>query len=671
MITRTFRRLTIPLAAIFCIPIATQAKVTRVEITSRAPITGTFGAAGRYELITGRFFGEVDPKDPKNAIITDLKLAPRDARGLVDYSATFQIAKPVDMSKASGFLLYDVPNRGNGRAEGNADGHINVVSGWQGDIPDNPRQQTMTVPVARHPDGSPVTGPVVVRLLNMPKGASTVAMTGGIGAGTPRPAPLSLDTKKAKLIRRSSDRDPGTVIPAGDWAFADCSSTPFPGKPDAGHVCLKAGFDPAYAYEVTYTAKDPLVLGLGFAATRDLNTFLRYSPGAAGAPNPVAGQVKWALARGVSQSGNYLRTYLNLGFNQGEDGKVVFDGMNPHIAGRQVPLNIRFGVPGGASSLYDAGSEGALWWARYDDKVRGLGTTSLLDRCNATKTCPKIIETFGSTEFWGLRMSPDLIGTDAKADLPLPANVRRYFLAGTTHGGGPGGFDVIARDAKGTGQCNLPANPNPQSDETRALMKALAIWVAKGTEPPLSNYPTLAKGDLVLPTSQSLGFPTIPGAPSPDGKFLDFFVYDYGPGYIRKDTSGLMTKAPPAITYGLVPSRAPRVDSDGNETSGIRSVQLQAPLGTYVGWNVQATGYYAGQQCGFTGGFIPFEATKAERLASGDPRPSLEERYASHADYVARVKTASVSLVSQGYLLQDDADRLVAQAQASNVLKGR
>ncbi len=652
-------------------PLAAQAKVTKVEITSRALMAGTFGAAGRYELITGRFFGEVDPKDPRNAIITDLKLAPRNARGLVEYSATFQIAKPVDMGAASGFLLYDVPNRGNGRAAGNADGHINVVSGWQGDIPASPNQQTMSVPVARNADGSPVTGPVVVRLLNMPRGASTVAMTGGIGAGVPRPAPLSLDSAKAKPIRRSSDRDPGTVIPANDWAFADCSATPFPGKPDSGHVCLKGGFDPANAYEVTYTAKDPLVLGLGFAATRDLNTFLRYSKGTAEAPNPVAGQVKWALARGVSQSGNYLRTYLNLGFNQGEDGKIVFDGVNPHIAGRQVPLNIRFGVPGGASSLYDAGSEGALWWTRYDDKVRGLGTTSLLDRCNATKTCPKIIETFGSTEFWGLRMSPNLVGTDAKADLPLPANVRRYFFAGTTHGGGPGGFDVVAREAKGTGQCSLPANPNPQSDETRALMRALADWVAKDKAPPPSSYPTLAKGDLVLPTSQTLGFPVIPGAPSPDGKFLDFYVYDFGPGYIAKDTSGVMTKVPPGIRYGLVPSLAPRVDADGNETAGIRSVQLQAPLGTYVGWNVQATGYYAGQQCGFTGGFIPFEATKAERMARNDPRPSLEERYASHDAYVAKVKAAATSLVSDGYLLQDDADRLVAQAQASNVLKGR
>jgi hypothetical protein len=202
-------------------------------------------------------------------------------------------------------------------------------------------------------------------------------------------------------------------------------------------------------------------------------------------------------------------------------------------------------------------------------------------------------------------------------------------------------------------------------------MKSLADWVATGAEPPPSLYPTLAKGDLVLPTSQALGFPTIPGKPSPDGKFLDFYVYDFGRGYIAKDTSGVMTKVPPAIRYGVVASLAPRVDADGNETSGVRSVQLQAPLGTYVGWNVQATGYYTGQQCGFTGGFIPFAETRAGRLAAADPRPSLEERYTSHADYMAKVRAAAVSLVSQRYLLQDDADRLVAQADASAVLRGR
>ena len=649
---------------------AAQAKVVRVEIASRAPIAGTFGQAGAYELITGRFYGEVDPKDPKNAIITDLKFAPKNARGLVEYSATFQIAKPLDMAKASGVLVYNVPNRGNGRAGGDPDGHVRVVSGWQADMPANPNLQLMSVPVARNPDGSSIIGPVIVRFFDMPKGSASLPLWSGIGRLEPQPQPASLDATKAHLTRRSSDSAATVTIPAGDYAFADCRAQPFPGRPDPTQLCLKGGFDPAYAYELTYTAKDPLVQGLGFAATRDLNAFLRHCVDSPAAPNPVAGKIKWAIGVGASQSGNYLRTFLNLGFNQGEDGKIVFDGLNPHIAGRAVPLNVRFAVPGGAAQLYEPGSDGTLWWTKYDDKARGLGPVSLLTRCTASHTCPKVMETFGSAEFWGLRMSPNLVGTDAKADVPLPANVRRYYFPAVTHGGGAGGFAVLPRSAPGAGGCARPANPDPVAEEYRALTKAFVSWVATGAEPPPSLYPTLAHGDLVDPAGPDLGFPVIPGAPSPAGKYMPLYQYDFGPGLIRADMSGVLTQNPPTITRTL-PTRVPRVDADGIEIAGLRSVQARVPLGTYIGWSVQASGYFAGQQCGFAGGYIPFAATKAEREATHDPRPSLEERYGTHAAFVAKVKAAADDLVAHRYLLPEDAERIVHDAEASQVLAGR
>jgi hypothetical protein len=643
-------------AALLFVAGAAQAKVVRIEVESRAPI------AGGYELITGRFYGELDPKDAKYAIITDLSRAAKNARGLVEYSATFQIAKPVDMAKASGFLFYNVPNRGNGRAGADPEGHIRVVSGWQGDIPPSANAQTATVPLAKG-----VTGPVEVRFVDMPAGSKSLPMRGGLGAGVPLSPAASLDSHKAQLVRRTSDDQPGAAIPASDFAFADCSATPFPGKADPTRLCLKDGFDPKYAYELRYIAKDPPILGIGFAATRDLNDFLRFSTGA---DNPVTGKVRWTIAVGVSQSGNYLRSFVNLGFNQGEDGKQIFDAINPQIAGRHVPLNVRFAVPGGASGMYEPGSEGVLWWSKYDDKARRLPAASLLDRCTATKTCPKVFETFGSSEFWGLRMSPNLVGTSADTDIPLPANVRRYYFPSVTHGGGQGGFAVLPRNAAGTGGCVLPANPNPTTDQLRALTRALQDWVATGKEPPPSVYPTLAKGDLVPPTSQHLGFPVIPGSPAPDGHFNTFLVYDFGPGYVRKDVTGVMSLVPPKLT-GVRPSLVPKVDADGNETSGLKSVQAMVPLGTYLGWNVQAGGYFAGKQCGFTGGYIPFAATRAERLANGDPRPSLEERYATHAAFVAKVREAAAGQVAAGYLLPADATRIVAEADASAVLRGR
>jgi hypothetical protein len=639
-----------------------EAKVVRVEIERRSALPGTFGSAGAYELITGRFFGELDPKDPRNAIITDLSRAPRNGRGRVEYSATFQIAKPVDMAKASGFLFYNVPNRGNGRAAGDPDGPVRVVSGWQGDIPPAPNLQTATVPVA-----GGVTGPIVVRFVDMPAGSKSLPIRAGLGAGVPQSHPVSMASARARLIKRRSDDEPGTPVAAADFAFADCSTTPFPGKPDPTRLCVKGGFDPAYAYELRYIAKDPPVLGIGFAATRDLNEFLRYSRAA---DNPLAGKVKWTIAVGVSQSGNYLRSFTNLGFNQGEGGEIVFDAINPQIAGRHVPLNVRFAVPGGASGMYEPGSEGVLWWGRYEDKARHLSAASLLDRCSASKTCPKVFEIFGSSEFWGLRMSPNLVGTGADRDIALPANVRRYYFPSVTHGGGRGGFQVLPRNAPGFGACLLPANPNPTSDQLRALQQALEDWVAKGIEPPPSVYPTLAHSDLVLPTSQHMGFPPIPGAPSPDGHFNVFVVYDFGPTYIRRDVSGVMSQVPPR-RLGVLPSLVPRVDADGNEIAGLKSVQAMVPLGTYLGWNVQARGYSAGKQCGFQGGYIPFAATRAERLANGDPRLSLEERYGTHEGFVAKVSLAAAQLVAERYLLAEDGRRLVADAEASAVLRGR
>lgn len=639
-----------------------QAEVLRMEVASRAPAQTQPG----HEILIGRFFGELDPRDPRNAVITDIQLAPRNARGMVEYSATFEIAKPVDLSRASGFLFYNVPNRGNGRATPDADGHIRVVSGWQSDLAEAPGRQTLRAPIARNRDGSPITGPHTVRFVDMPRGGNGLPLLGGIGAGAPSPLPFTTDTAKARLVRKRGEYDAGEAIPARDFAFGDCRTAAFPGTPDPTRLCLRGGFDPAHAYELTYTAKDPLVQGIGFAATRDLNTFLRSAPASAG--NPVAGGVKWTIAVGVSQSGNYLRTFLNLGFNQGEDGKRVFDGMNPQIAGRQVPLNLRFGVPGGAASLYDAGSEGALWWSAYDDRTRGLGRTSLLDSCNRTNTCPRIFETFGSTEFWGLRMSPNLVGTDAARDIPLPANVRRYYFPSVTHGSGNGAWAVVARTAPGFGQCALPANPNSTAEHIRALQKALEAWVARDEAPPPSLYPTLAKGELVLPTAQHLGFPAIPGAPAPDGKFKTFLLYDFGPTYLRRTASGVISKSPPTIG-GTITSLVPRVDADGNEVGGVRTPWMQVPLGTYLGWNVQASGYYAGQQCGFQGGYIPFAQTRAERMRRGDPRPSLEERYGNHQGFVDRVRAATQDLVRQRLLLPEDAARIVREADASSVLK--
>lgn len=634
--------------------VSMEARLTRLVIEKTEP-------SGQYEMLSGRFYGELNPKDPHNAIITDIDSAEKNARGLVEYSATFTIAKPVDMSSASGVMIYSVVNRGNGAATASAAGHVSVVSGWQGDVVPRANVQTIQVPVA-----AGLTGPVLARFINMPANSTTLSLSTAV-SGLLYQRPATLDTTKATLNKRASEK--GEIIPiaSSDWAFADCTTVPFPGTADPSKICAKGGFDPAYLYELVFTAKDPLVLGVGYAATRDLNSFLRYADkDDAGNPNPVAKKISWVVSQGNSQSGNFIRSYIHLGFNQDEQGRIVWDGANPHIAGRQLALNYRFAVGGGIANPYEPGSEAALWWNDYPDKVRHRETAGMLDRCRATKTCPKIFETFGTLEFWELRMSPNLVGTDAKADIPIPDNVRRYYFPGTTHGGGRGGFNTAAPNPPNG--CVLPANPNPESDTMRALTADLIDWVTKGTAPPQSRYPRLDHGDLVKPTAAATGFPAIPRVPSPDGLVNPLFDYDFGPDFKYNDLSGVITKEPPAIKQAILPL-VPRVNKDGNDEVGVPSVLLHAPLGTYTGWNVTAAGFNKGQICGLNGAFIPFAKTKAERMASGDPRPSLEERYASHDAYVATVKTAAEKAVKERFLLQADADKLIAEAEASNVLK--
>jgi hypothetical protein len=372
------------------------------------------------------------------------------------------------------------------------------------------------------------------------------------------------------------------------------------------------------------------------------------------------------LSRGNSQSGNFIRTYLHLGFNQDEDNRIVWDGVNPHIAARMLALNIRFANPGGAAGPYEPGSEGPVWWSDYADATRNRPAAGLLNRCKATNTCPKILETFGGLEFWYLRESPGLVGTDAKHDIPLPSNVRRYFLPGTTHGGGRGGFNVAP--AAVPAGCALPANPNPETETQKALIAAMVDWVTKGTEPPPSKYPLLEKGELVEASAKAMGWPMIPGAPAPDGLINSVVDHDFGSGFVYRDLSGLITNEPPPVKR-ILPTLVPKVDADGSDVGGVPSVLRQAPLGSYLGWNPTAVGFDKGKQCGLQGGYIPFEMTKADRVAKGDPRLSLEERYRDHGGYVAAVRAAAGKAVRERYLLREDADRLVAEATASSVLK--
>ncbi|HWF04982.1 MAG TPA: alpha/beta hydrolase domain-containing protein [Candidatus Angelobacter sp.] len=642
---------------------------------------------------------------------------------MVEYTATFFIVKPIDMSKASGLLWHDVPNRG-GRvtivdAE-KAFGDVGISSGWQGDNQGG-TDQTRTnndwvhVPTAFNADGSSITGTVLARIINPTTGPTSAGL---FVQANPFPyLPATFDTTKATLTEHLHETMTGLVtlgntIASADWAWAHCDAThPFPGTPSGTEICLRNGFDGNKLYQVVFTAKDPLVLGVGFAAFRDVESFFKHAVADDnGQPNPIARSIRFSISRGVSQSGNFLRGWLHLGFNQDEAGRQVSDGMWPIIAGRRINMNARWAQPDGVLELYEPGSEGPQWWSDYEDNVRGLPQRGILDRCHDTHTCPKIIEHFGAAEIWELKLGIEWVGTDGKQDIPIPENVRRYYIPSTTHGGtttpaGTNLFDFVPNNPScpgnkwGTGA--LKGNPIPHTETVNAIRVHFRDWVMKGKNPPDNFYPRINtpgkdaedhdgngrggnnRANMVTPTLAAMGFPSgvpqlkdlaprAPEAATINGVDETPFInpvldYDWGPEFDPNNGSGIPTNFPPPIKH-VINMLVPRTDSDGNELGGVPVVLRDAPLGSYFGWNITSAGFHKSQNCDYTGGYVPFSVTKADRIASGDPRPSLQERYETHAGYVAAVQAAAAHAVASGFLLQADADSLIAAAQASHVL---
>ncbi|MBB4225148.1 alpha/beta hydrolase domain-containing protein [Variovorax sp. 375MFSha3.1] len=650
-------------------PAAATAPKYKLAITATEDVAGTFGSVGAYEKITGTFTGEVDPKDARNAIIQDLQLAPLNANGKVEYTSDFVLFKPKDMSKASGVLRYDAPNRGN---IVNLDpyfasrGYVFLTAAWQGDVPAAAGKLTLKVPVAKNADGSIITGTYRAELLPTAATNDSLPLPGGpFNAAMQAYPTASLDNTKPGyvLTRRINEGDARQLIPASDWKFAKCSAaTPFPGTPDETNVCLKDKWDPAYLYELVYVAKDPKVMGLGLAALRDMISFFhRDASDSSGTANPVAAAIKNTIASGVSQCGNFMKTFVHLGFNEDRAGQKVFDGVFAQIAARQTNINMRFSIPGGGGGVRadhtafgQAGTRG-LSKDYVDDVAQRRG--GILSRCEASGTCPKLFIGFSGTEFYVLQGSPLLTDAWGTTDLVQPANARVYYYASTHHLLGLASLPGPSAGALYATNGNAGVIP-----VVRALYQNLEDWVVKGTTPPDSQVPKIADATLVRP--QQVKFPAIPGV-SYTGLVNNYSLLDWGPGYRPQDESGIATQVPPAYLGRDYAILVPQVDTDGNDLAGIRSLDVAVPLGTNTGWN------YTGvpgriDQAGLFGSYFPFAKTAA--LRGADPRPSLQERYTDQAGYVAAVTAAANDLVAKRFMLRVDADAAIANAVANPVL---
>ena len=614
----------------------------------------SFGPAGPYELIVARAYMSLAPHSRINRRIVDIDMAPTDRRGRVTYDTQVVILRPIDLSKGSGNLVYEVINRSLGGIDLDgkaldrtglydvllARGDVIVNAAWQGELtPQHPvanLDQLMTMlgskPIyAALPPALEGGQPVVRRI------RAQMAAFDPLSAQPVTRIPLDYPATKTPDLKgywRRHESDMPRAIPADKLRLTDpyhLSIDPVPG---------------AVAYDIFYNAAGSTVAGTGFAVPRDLISFLRHDRGdARRGVNPLLdsrGQpaIHRAYAIGLSQSGRYLRGFLRYGFNEDASGRAVFDGLLPVVAGgRGGYFNSLFASPGLIPGELAGHRDLDIFPFAYpvlEDPVSGR-RDGLLRLCQQTDTCPKVIQIDSENEVatgwgWMLTTRPDGGAID-----PQPDNVRLYAIAGGDHSG-------VRAMAICRGQAPAPVRWQPY---VRAAFVLIDEWARRGTPPPPSRYPTLADGTLVSAQEAKGAWPHIAGYPFVTARNLPEY-------WVAGD--------PLPVSRGAYPFLVPARDADGNALGGIHDPLLAVPMGTLSGVGARKAGFGPEAPCPLVGEYVPFAATRAERLANGDPRLSLEERYPGGAAEVQERRRAVAHALMR--------DRQVLARDESDVAKG-
>ena len=679
-----------------CLPAA----VTRVEVKTREPYADgrVFDGIGVYEKVRGTVYFAVDPQHPANQQVIDLDLASRNDAGLVEFSADVEWLAPQDLAKGNGAVLYDVNNRGNKVAlsqfNGGADeflmrkGYVVLWSGWIAETHPGGGRLRLQAPVAIE-NGKSVSGIVRAEVVvDGPAERHTLSQWANQGSFEP----TERGEREAVLTWREREKEARVVIPRVQWRFEKrlVEENGERGQLPQIDLIVSGGFRPGYIYELVYEAQGSIVQGLGLAGIRDLVSFLKHDTSdknplliavtsptrqrgipksstqrdgddLSDANNPSlarrAKEAKPAMWRaygfGVSQSGRCLRQFLYDGFNADEQGRQVFDGVMPHVAGAGLGFfNHRFASPTRHNGQHDNHTFPADQFPfTYGDELDPFTgrEEGILHRDRARKTVPKVMHTQSSSEYW--HRAGSLVHTDPKGqrDAVIPQEVRVYCFGGTQHGPGSG----VPAAAPGNGQ--LIGNPADYRPLIRALLTALDEWVRDGKEPPPSAYPRLADKTLVGWRETESGWHALPGVRYPE-VIQQPEQLDRGPDFYRFRRATIE----PPISRGAYLVNVAAYGPDNNELGTLLLPAVSTPVGTYTSWNLRSRSIGAANELlGLSGGYIPFLKTKAEREQSGDPRPALQERYGTFAEYARQYRVSIDTLVAQRYLLAEEVGPLV------------
>ena len=659
------RSLLVALTMLVVLTLPVIAEVVRIEIDSREDVLGgrPFGDAGPYEKISGRVYFAFDPSNPTNRRIVDLRLATPGADGRIEAWANFVVLRPKNPQPGGNVALLEVSNRGGkaslpyfnaGRraldpedAEHYGDGLLMRLGltviwvGWQQDVPKREGLLRLHGPVLTA-DGEPITGLVRADwLVDTPTRMLRVGHRDHIAYPLVDPS----DPDNILTVRSGREKK-RKLVPRTDWFFrTDTDSA------GVEHLAIqhKTAFEAGMIYELVYRAKDPLVVGLGLAAVRDMMSYAKYDPA-----SPF--KVGYGIAIGISQSGRFLRHFIYEGFNTDENERKVFDGLMIHTAGAgRGSFNHRFAQPSRDAHRYSAFFYPTDLFP-FSSRVQRdplTGDSDGLFARTGRSHLPKIFYTNTGYEYWGRAASLLHTSVDALNDIRLYGNERLYHLASGQH--------FVDR---------FPPPPEralPNSDAyrgnplnflvtMRALLVAMVDWVGEDDPPPPSAYPRISDGNLV--PIKEVHFPKIRGIRFPKVVHVAYRV-DYGPRWFE----GIIDLQPPKLGKKF-PSLVAQVDSLGNEVGGVPAVELLAPIATYTPWNLRAG--YPGRDrelVDFRGTYIPLPRTKEERKQNGDPRPSIESLYSGQQDYLARVEEVAQTLVAGGFLLEEDVDAVVERAR--------
>ena len=634
-----------------------------LSISDRFPFAEghEFGAVGPYERLVGRAHFAVDPDAPAQHGITDLDKAPIDAEGLVQFTGDLSMLKPLDPRRGNRRIFFDYGNRSNKRANdprtlahaGNGFlmrcGYTVAWLAWQGDLLPGNGRMLLDLPIARERHG-PTTGPVRVEYIAGPPGITTFPLRGY--ASTRSHSTVSLDPREARLTRRRDPYDERRAVPPDSWCFArveggvglDNQGAEQAVIPSDTHLHIPRGFEPGWIYEVVYIGRDPLALGLGHAAMRNFVSFLRYAAeDATGRVNPLqeqGGTVEKAYGWGRSQTGRCLRDFVYRGFNADAAGRKVFDGILPHMAGAgrkmaQPPLRQR---------------ERLGWPAIRGPLQPGRHLPVLLRRDNRSphRTARHDPEAAGDGSAGHPHPDLDRVLAAARISRPYRHASQRSAAAADCAGLFMGELAAFRRppsEAAG-------ARGAPEFSQHRRDLDAASRDDRRYGPPGDSRVPRRADGTLVALEEWRRQFPAIPGVATPrEPNSLP--LLDFGPEAER----GILKEPRDVVPGDRYTVLVPAIDSDGNDIAGVRAPMVQAPLGTYCGWNLRARGFGHGAMHEFSGSHIPLPETPEERRMTGDPRRSILERYPDAEAYVEAITAVAQQLVEESLMLEEDVER--------------